>query len=81
MCDMASEDEMNIQKADAIMGCASCGKDDDYKNVLLCEACDAEYHTYVDYKIIFATMIIDAPLFCCFYLELTNHLFYFCLII
>jgi hypothetical protein len=78
--DMASEDEKNIQKPDAIMGCASCGKDDDYENVLLCEACDAEYHTYVVYEIIFATMVIDALFFCCcFCFELTNHLLYFCL--
>ena len=27
-------------------GCFSCGKDDDHANLLLCEACNAEYHTY-----------------------------------
>ena len=28
-------------------GCLSCGRDDDHANLLLCEACNAEYHTYV----------------------------------
>lgn len=28
-------------------GCLSCGKDDDHANLLLCEMCNAEYHTYV----------------------------------
>eukprot|EP00537_Pseudo-nitzschia_pungens_P013217 CAMPEP_0172392090 /NCGR_PEP_ID=MMETSP1061-20121228/8328_1 /TAXON_ID=37318 /ORGANISM="Pseudo-nitzschia pungens, Strain cf. pungens" /LENGTH=506 /DNA_ID=CAMNT_0013122865 /DNA_START=310 /DNA_END=1830 /DNA_ORIENTATION=+ len=27
-------------------GCLSCGRDDDHANLLLCEACEAEYHTY-----------------------------------
>uniref|UniRef100_A0A7S4ACF9 PHD-type domain-containing protein n=1 Tax=Pseudo-nitzschia australis TaxID=44445 RepID=A0A7S4ACF9_9STRA len=27
-------------------GCLSCGRDDDHANLLLCEACNAEYHTY-----------------------------------
>jgi hypothetical protein len=27
-------------------GCALCGKDDDHPNLLLCEACDTEIHTY-----------------------------------
>ena len=26
-------------------GCLSCGRDDDHANLLLCEACNAEYHT------------------------------------
>ena len=28
-------------------GCLTCGEDDDHANLLLCEACNAEYHTYV----------------------------------
>ena len=28
-------------------GCLSCGEDDDHANLLLCEGCNAEYHTYV----------------------------------
>lgn len=28
-------------------GCLCCGADDDHANLLLCEACNAEYHTYV----------------------------------
>jgi hypothetical protein len=28
-------------------GCLACGADDDHANLLLCEACNAEYHTYV----------------------------------
>ena len=28
-------------------GCLACGRDDDHANIILCEACDAEYHTYV----------------------------------
>ena len=28
-------------------GCLSCGADDDHANLLLCEMCNAEYHTYV----------------------------------
>lgn len=28
-------------------GCLSCGRDDDHASLLLCEACNAEYHTYV----------------------------------
>ena len=28
-------------------GCLACGEDDDHANLLLCEACNAEYHTYV----------------------------------
>lgn len=27
-------------------GCLSCGEDDDHANLLLCETCNAEYHTY-----------------------------------
>lgn len=27
-------------------GCLSCRKDDDHANLLLCEACNDEYHTY-----------------------------------
>mmetsp|Transcript_10791 Transcript_10791/g.19857 ORF Transcript_10791/g.19857 Transcript_10791/m.19857 type:complete len:233 (-) Transcript_10791:2081-2779(-) len=27
-------------------GCLSCGEDDDHANLLLCEGCNAEYHTY-----------------------------------
>eukprot|EP00536_Pseudo-nitzschia_multiseries_P000917 jgi/Psemu1/250046/estExt_Genewise1Plus.C_110159 len=27
-------------------GCLSCGRDDDHANLLLCETCEAEYHTY-----------------------------------
>eukprot|EP00593_Proboscia_inermis_P003321 CAMPEP_0171299436 /NCGR_PEP_ID=MMETSP0816-20121228/8257_1 /TAXON_ID=420281 /ORGANISM="Proboscia inermis, Strain CCAP1064/1" /LENGTH=497 /DNA_ID=CAMNT_0011775233 /DNA_START=197 /DNA_END=1690 /DNA_ORIENTATION=- len=27
-------------------GCVMCGADDDHANLLLCELCDAEYHTY-----------------------------------
>lgn len=27
-------------------GCLACGEDDDHANLLLCEACNAEYHTY-----------------------------------
>uniref|UniRef100_A0A7S4JZN6 PHD-type domain-containing protein n=1 Tax=Odontella aurita TaxID=265563 RepID=A0A7S4JZN6_9STRA len=27
-------------------GCLSCGADDDHANLLLCEACNDEYHTY-----------------------------------
>ena len=26
-------------------GCLACGRDDDHANLLLCEACNAEYHT------------------------------------
>mmetsp|Transcript_3535 Transcript_3535/g.7144 ORF Transcript_3535/g.7144 Transcript_3535/m.7144 type:complete len:438 (-) Transcript_3535:217-1530(-) len=32
--------------ADAAEGCRACGKDDDHANLLLCEACNDEYHTY-----------------------------------
>ena len=28
-------------------GCLACGRDDDHANLLLCEACNAEYHTCV----------------------------------
>lgn len=28
-------------------GCLACGADDDHANLLLCEGCNAEYHTYV----------------------------------
>jgi hypothetical protein len=28
-------------------GCLCCGADDDHANLLLCEGCNAEYHTYV----------------------------------
>ena len=28
-------------------GCLACGRDDDHANLLLCETCNAEYHTYV----------------------------------
>ena len=27
-------------------GCLACGEDDDHANLLLCEACNDEYHTY-----------------------------------
>jgi hypothetical protein len=27
-------------------GCLACGDDDDHANILLCETCNAEYHTY-----------------------------------
>lgn len=27
-------------------GCLACGEDDDHANILLCETCNAEYHTY-----------------------------------
>lgn len=27
-------------------GCLGCGEDDDHANLLLCEGCNAEYHTY-----------------------------------
>ena len=27
-------------------GCLSCGRDDDHANLLICETCEAEYHTY-----------------------------------
>jgi hypothetical protein len=27
-------------------GCLTCGEDDDHANLLLCEGCDEEYHTY-----------------------------------
>ena len=27
-------------------GCLCCGEDDDHANLLLCEACNDEYHTY-----------------------------------
>ncbi len=27
-------------------GCLACGEDDDHANLLLCEGCNAEYHTY-----------------------------------
>ncbi len=27
-------------------GCLSCGEDDDHANLLLCEGCNAEFHTY-----------------------------------
>jgi hypothetical protein len=27
-------------------GCLTCGEDDDHANLLLCEACNDEYHTY-----------------------------------
>jgi histone demethylase JARID1 len=27
-------------------GCLCCGEDDDHANILLCEGCNAEYHTY-----------------------------------
>jgi len=27
-------------------GCLACGGDDDHANLLLCESCNAEYHTY-----------------------------------
>jgi hypothetical protein len=30
-------------------GCLFCGVDDDHANLLLCEGCNAEYHTYVIY--------------------------------
>mmetsp|Transcript_15853 Transcript_15853/g.18068 ORF Transcript_15853/g.18068 Transcript_15853/m.18068 type:complete len:443 (-) Transcript_15853:275-1603(-) len=29
-----------------IEGCRACGKDDDHAHLLLCEACNDEYHTY-----------------------------------
>ncbi len=32
--------------ADSAEGCRACGKDDDHANLLLCEACNDEYHTY-----------------------------------
>ena len=31
-------------------GCLACGADDDHANLLLCEACNAEYHTYVHHN-------------------------------
>lgn len=27
-------------------GCLHCGEDDDHANILLCEGCNDEYHTY-----------------------------------
>lgn len=30
-------------------GCLFCGADDDHANLLLCEGCNAEYHTYVSF--------------------------------
>lgn len=27
-------------------GCLTCGEDDDHANLLLCEGCNDEYHTY-----------------------------------
>ena len=27
-------------------GCLTCGEDDDHANLLLCEVCNDEYHTY-----------------------------------
>ena len=27
-------------------GCLKCGHDDDHSNLLLCEGCNDEYHTY-----------------------------------
>ena len=33
-------------------GCLACGDDDDHANLLLCEACNAEYHTYVPPEVI-----------------------------
>ena len=27
-------------------GCLACGEDDDHANLLLCEGCNDEYHTY-----------------------------------
>ena len=31
---------------DSGTGCLACGKDDDHPNILLCERCNDEYHTY-----------------------------------
>ena len=36
-------------------GCLSCGRDDDHANLLLCETCNAEYHTYVLPESLFET--------------------------
>eukprot|EP00957_Ditylum_brightwellii_P096403 7341419-Ditylum_brightwellii.AAC.1 len=35
-------------------GCLSCGADDDHANLLICEACNGEFHTYC----------LDPPLRC-----------------
>lgn len=35
-------------------GCKVCGRDEDHANLLLCEACNEEYHTYC----------LDPPLEC-----------------
>jgi hypothetical protein len=53
-------------------GCLCCGEDDDHANILLCEGCNAEYHTYC----------LDPPLravptgdwYCCKYFVVEYHL-------
>ena len=43
----ASEEENPLPEAGSFgTGCLTCGEDDDHANLLLCEACNDEYHTY-----------------------------------
>ena len=34
------------ESAEEVEGCRICGKDDDHGNLLICEFCGDEYHTY-----------------------------------
>lgn len=36
----------NTEIVPAVGGCKHCGKDDDHANLLICEQCEKEYHTY-----------------------------------
>lgn len=40
------ESERHCEHSAFGTGCLSCGEDDDHANILLCEGCNDEYHTY-----------------------------------
>jgi hypothetical protein len=36
----------SVEAETKVEGCLKCGHDDDHANLLLCEGCNDEYHTY-----------------------------------
>jgi len=43
---LREENELDSSKKTEDVGCVVCGEDDDHANLLICERCDSEYHTY-----------------------------------
>ena len=42
----AAEDNTKANNNNSDEGCRICGRDEDHAHLLLCEACNDEYHTY-----------------------------------